>query len=79
MGLRLNGCSRSSPSVEKGQAAAAAADAVNLPCRYDEQGNCVEVDPCSGDYWPDYQDDCLAETEKRGWSSPVFVEYREAS
>jgi hypothetical protein len=52
-------------------------NAANLRCRYDEQGSCVEVDPCFGDYRTDYQNDCLAETEKRGWSSPIFVEYGE--
>jgi hypothetical protein len=52
-----------------------AVNAANLRCRYDEQGSCVEVDPCFGDYRTDYQDDCLAETEERAWSSPIFVEY----
>jgi hypothetical protein len=42
-----------------------------LGCRYDETGRCVEVDPCS--QRPD-TDDCLAETEERAWSSPIFVD-----
>ena len=42
-----------------------------LGCRYDESGRCVEVDACS--QRPD-DDDCLAETEERAWSSPIFVD-----
>ncbi len=41
-----------------------------LGCTYDENGRCVSVDPCFGR--PD-SDDCLAETEERAWSSPIFV------
>ena len=52
-------------------------NAANLRCRYDEQGSCVEVEPCFGDCRTDYRNDYLAETEKRGWSSPIFVEYYE--
>ena len=41
-----------------------------LGCSYDESGRCVEVKPCFGR--PD-DDECLAETEERAWSSPIFV------
>jgi hypothetical protein len=41
-----------------------------LGCSYDESGRCVEVNPCFGR--PD-DDECLAETEERAWSSPIFV------
>ena len=41
-----------------------------LGCSYDESGRCVEVSPCFGR--PD-EDECLAETEERAWSSPIFV------
>jgi hypothetical protein len=41
-----------------------------LGCRRDEKGRCVQVDPCFGR--PD-DDNCLAETEERAWSSPIFV------
>jgi len=47
---------------------AVAADPLN--CRRDEAGICVQVDPCFGR--PD-DDDCLAQTEERAWSSPIFV------
>ena len=48
-----------------------------LGCRRDETGRCVQVDPCFGR--PD-DDECLAQTEERAWSSPIFVNQpREAS
>ncbi len=54
-----------------------AVNAANLRCQYDDQGRCVKVAPCYGDYRTDYQDDCLAETEERAWSSPIFVDYKQ--
>jgi hypothetical protein len=41
-----------------------------LRCERDVDGRCLRVVPCSG---TDPQDDCLAETEERAWSSPIFV------
>ena len=41
-----------------------------LGCRRDENDRCVQVDPCFGR--PD-DDECLAQTEERAWSSPIFV------
>ncbi len=41
-----------------------------LGCRRDAEGRCVQVDPCFGR--PD-DDECLAQTEERAWSSPIFV------
>lgn len=41
-----------------------------LGCRRDEAGRCVQVDPCFG---REDDDECLAQTEERAWSSPIFV------
>ena len=49
---------------------AVAADA--LGCTRGDDGRCLTVDTCKDR--PD-DDDCLAETEERAWSSPIFVEY----
>jgi hypothetical protein len=47
-----------------------------LRCENDASGRCVEVKPCIG--LPD-EDDCLAPTEERAWSSPIFIESAAAS
>jgi hypothetical protein len=54
------------------EAASPAVNAGLLRCEQDAEGNCVKVKPCFG--VPD-SDDCLAETEERAWSSPIFVEH----
>ena len=41
-----------------------------LGCRRDENGRCVQVDPCFG---RESDDQCLTQTEERAWSSPIFV------
>jgi hypothetical protein len=42
-----------------------------LGCRPGDDRPCEEVNPCFGR--PD-SDECLAETEERAWSSPIFVD-----
>ena len=53
------------------EAPSPAVNAGLLRCETDAEGNCVKVTPCIG--VPD-SDDCLAETEERAWSSPIFLE-----
>ena len=48
-------------------------NAANLRCDRDEAGNCVGVNLCGGRDAID--DDCLAPSEPRAWSSPIFVDW----
>ena len=47
-----------------------------LRCEYNEQGECIKINPCyaSG---PEFEptDDCLALIGERAWSSPIFLNY----
>jgi hypothetical protein len=45
----------------------------NLRCKYDSEGNCIEVNPCWGDYRVDSKDACLSKEEHRAWSSPIYI------
>ena len=53
------------------EAPSPAVNAGLLRCETDAEGNCAKVHACIG--VPD-SDDCLAETEERAWSSPIFLE-----
>jgi hypothetical protein len=52
------------------EAPSLAVDADPLGCKYDENGRCTQVNPCFG---RPNEDECLAETEERAWSSPIFI------
>ena len=45
----------------------------NLRCTYDENGQCIEVNPCYGDYRTDMEEECIADVEHRAWSSPIYL------
>jgi len=52
-----------------------AVNGANLRCEFDADGNCVSVRPCHPDERTPASDDCLADTEERAWSSPIYVDY----
>ena len=52
------------------EAPSPAVQADPLGCVYDASGRCTEVNPCWDRPW---EDECLAETEERAWSSPIYV------
>jgi len=56
------------------EAPSPAVNADNLRCSYDENGSCVSVDPCFGDWRTPASDRCLGEAEERAWSSPIYVD-----
>jgi hypothetical protein len=54
-------------------------NADNVRCEYDENGACIAVNPCYGDYRTANEDECLAPAEQRAWSSPIFVAFDHAT
>jgi hypothetical protein len=55
------------------QAPSPTVNADPLRCEKDANGACVKADPCVGDYRTQ-GDDCLAPSEERAWSSPIFLD-----
>jgi hypothetical protein len=51
-------------------------NADNLRTRFDENGEPIRVQPCYSDKRTEPSDNCLAMTEGRAWSSPIFVRYQ---
>lgn len=47
----------------------------NLRCIFDENGKCIQVNPCYGDYRTPKSENCLADVQNRAWSSPITLSY----
>ena len=48
--------------------------AANLACEVDQSGKCIKVNLC-GDVNGQGEGDCLAESDERAWSSPIFIKF----
>ncbi|MEQ8745403.1 DUF3604 domain-containing protein [Pyruvatibacter sp.] len=53
-----------------------AINGANLRCDYDDDGNCIKVNPCYADFRTAPDDACLADVGHRAWSSPIYVNWR---
>lgn len=53
--------------------ASPAVNAAGLRCELDAKGQCIAVKPCFGDKRTPENEDCLALSEERAWSSPIYV------
>ncbi len=61
--------------VRAHQSATPTINGAQLRCEYDEDGQCVQANPCYAGSPTELADDCLATVEERAWSSPIFVDY----
>ncbi len=57
------------------QAPSPTINGTNLRCEFDEQGQCIAVNPCSFASGVSQDEDCQAPASERAWSSPIFVDY----
>ena len=46
-----------------------------LRCERDEEGNCIKVNLCYGD-WRSGDDDCTEMKDVRAWSSPIYLTHK---
>jgi hypothetical protein len=53
----------------------AAINADGLRCEWNDQGECESVNACFGDDRTARDDDCMAQTSARAWSSPIFIDF----
>lgn len=48
-----------------------------VKCEYDEEGNCIKAEICSGDYRSG-DDECLSMKDVRAWSSPIYLNFAQS-